>query len=442
MTTVLPGPPLPGHWVDPVEGDARPPASADIVVIGAGIAGASAAYTLAKAGHSVALLEKGVVAGEQSSRNWGWCRLMSRDEREIPLMQRAHALWDQWPAETGQDMGFRRNGLFYVTKDPKELAGWQAWADMARPYQAQVRIIDAAEARRLAPGTPQDWIGGVVSPQDGRAEPGLAAPAIARAARAAGASVVQNCAVRGLDTTGGRISGVFTEHGLVRTSAVILAGGAWSSMFLRRHGIDLPQSSVHSTVFATTPAKQVVDGGFYSADLCLTPLPDGGYIVAAKARTRIEITPAAIRYARRFGRSLLANRKVVELRMGRSFFEGPDTIHRTWRFDRPTVFERIRVLNAKPNTALVEPALRDIIAACPELAGIQAARLWAGWIDLTPDVVPVIDRLDALPGLTVATGLSGHGFGIGPAIGELAAHLATGTTPLVDPTPFRLARFD
>ena len=432
---------LPGHWVDPVEGDARPPASADVVVIGAGIAGTAAAYTLAKAGHSVALLEKGVVAGEQSSRNWGWCRLMSRDEREIPLMQRAHALWDQWPGETGQEMGFRRNGLLYVTKDPKELAGWEAWAEMARPYQAPVRIIGAEEARRLAPGAPQDWIGGVVSPQDGRAEPGLAAPAIARAARALGASVVQNCAVRGLDTTGGRISGVFTEHGLVKTNAVILAGGAWSSMFLRRHGIDLPQSSVHSTVFATTPAPQVVEGGFYSADLCLTPLLDGGYIVAAKARTRIEITPAAIRYAARFGRSLLANRKVVELRMGRSFFEGPDTIHRKWRFDRETVFERIRVLNAKPNLALVEPALRDIVAACPELEGIQAARVWAGWIDLTPDVVPVIETLAALPGLTVATGLSGHGFGIGPAIGELAAQLATGATPLVDPGAFRLARF-
>ena len=432
---------LPGHWVDPVEGDAQPPASADVVVIGAGIAGVAAAYTLAKAGHSVALLEKGVVAGEQSSRNWGWCRLMSRDEREIPLMQRAHALWDQWPAETGQEMGFRRNGLLYVTKDPKELAGWEAWAEMARPYQAPVRMIGAEEARRLAPGAPQDWIGGVVSPQDGRAEPGLAAPAIARAARALGASVVQNCAVRGLDTTGGRISGVFTEHGLVKTNAVILAGGAWSSMFLRRHGIDLPQSSVHSTVFATTPAPQVVQGGFYSADLCLTPLLDGGYIVAAKARTRIEITPAAIRYAARFGRSLLANRKVVELRMGRSFFEGPDTIHRKWRFDRETVFERIRVLNAKPNLALVEPALRDIVAACPELEGIQAARVWAGWIDLTPDVVPVIDALAVLPGLTVATGLSGHGFGIGPAIGELAAQMATGVTPLVDPSAFRLARF-
>jgi glycine/D-amino acid oxidase-like deaminating enzyme len=435
---------LPGHWVDPVEGDARPPAQADVVIIGGGIAGVSAAYTLAKSGQSVALLEKGIVGGEQSSRNWGWCRLMSRDEREIPLMQRAHALWDQWPAETGADMGFRRNGLVYLTRSEKELAGWQAWLDMARPYQVPVRIIDADEARRIAPGTPQDWIGGVVSPQDGRAEPGLAAPAIARGARAAGAAVVQNCAVRGLDTTGGRISGVFTEHGLVRTGTVILAGGAWSSMFLRRHGIALPQASVHSTVFATTPAPQVTPGGggFYSEDYCLTPLLDGGYIVAAKARTRLEVTPAGIRYARQFWKSLLANRKLVDLRFGRSFVEGPDTLHGKWRFDRETVFERIRVLDATPNAAIVEPALREIVAACPALAGIQAARLWAGWIDLTPDVVPVIDHVAAIPGLVVATGLSGHGFGIGPAIGELAGHIATAATPRVDPAPFRLARFD
>lgn len=434
---------LPGHWVDPVEGDSRPPAQVDVVVIGAGIAGVSAAYTLAKAGHSVALLEKGVVGGEQSSRNWGWCRLMSRDEREIPLMQRAHALWDQWPAEIGSDMGFRRNGLVYVTRSEKELAGWQGWLEMARPYQVPVRLIDAEEAQRIAPGTPQPWIGGVVSPQDGRAEPGLAAPAIARAARAAGAILVQNCAVRGLDTTGGRISGVHTEHGLVRAGTVILAGGAWSSMFLRRHGVVLPQASVHSTVFATTPAPQVTPGtgGFYSEDYCLTPLLDGGYIVAAKARTRLEVTPAGIRFARQFWKSLLANRNLVDLRVGRSFVEGPDTLHRKWRFDRETVFERIRILNAAPNTAIVEPALREIVTACPELEGIQAARLWAGWIDLTPDVVPVIDRIAAIPGLVVATGLSGHGFGIGPAIGELVAQMALGVTPHVDPAPFRLARF-
>ena len=427
--------------LDLVDGDEHLPEAADVVVIGAGIIGVSAAYHLAKAGHSVALLEKGVVAGEQSSRNWGWCRTFNRDEREIPLMRHSQALWDSLPAEIGADMGFRRNGLVYVTKDPKQLAAWRAWLDMAQPYQMGARMIDAAEAKSLTPGNEQDWIGGVVSPRDGRAEPAMAAPALARAARALRVTLHQNCAARGLDTQGGRIAGVFTEKGRIRTQAVVLSGGAWASMFLRRHGIRMPQSSVHSTIFATTPGRQVSPGPLNTPDFILTPLLDGGYLVAAKARGRLELTPAGIRYARDFLPALRKNWKMVELRFGRSFFEGPDALHGAWSFDRPTVFERMRVLEARPKAGIVEPALREIVAAYPELAGIQAARLWAGWIDSTPDEVPVISTVAALPGLVVAAGFSGHGFGIGPGAGRLAADLASGAPPIVDPAPFRLDRF-
>lgn len=433
----MPGPRL----LETVESDATLPEAVDLVVIGAGMIGVAAAYAAAKAGRSVALLEKGVVAGEQSSRNWGWCRVLNRDEREIPLMQHSMGLWDSLPAEIGADMGFRRAGLTYVTKDPAQLAGWEAWLDMARPYQPTARLIDAAEAKRLTPGNEQDWIGGVVSPHDGRAEPAMAAPALARAARARGVSLHQHCAVRGLDTTGGRISGVFTEKGRIRCQAVVLAGGAWASMFLRRHGIDMPQSSVHSTVFATTPAKQVSPGPLLTPDFILTPLLDGGYLVAAKARGRLELTPAGIRYARHFLPSLRANWKLVELRLGRSFFEGPDAWHGRWSFEAPTVFERIRVLDPAPKMSIIEPSLREIVAAYPELAGIQAARIWAGWIDSTPDAVPVISAVPALPGLVVAAGFSGHGFGIGPGAGRLAADLATAAPCIVDPAPFALSRF-
>lgn len=433
---------MPGtRLLETVESDATLPEAVDLVVIGAGMIGVAAAYAAAKAGHSVALLEKGVVAGEQSSRNWGWCRVLNRDEREIPLMQHSMGLWDSLPAEIGADMGFRRAGLTYVTKDPAQLAGWQAWLDMARPYQPTARLIDAAEAKRLTPGNEQDWIGGVVSPNDGRAEPAMATPALARAARARGVTLHQHCAVRGLDTTGGRISGVFTEKGRIRCQAVVLAGGAWASMFLRRHGIDMPQSSVHSTVFATTPAKQVSTGPLLTPDFILTPLLDGGYLVAAKARGRLELTPAGIRYARHFLPSLRANWKLVELRLGRSFFEGPDAWHGRWSFEAPTVFERIRVLDPAPKMSIIEPSLREIVAAYPELAGIQAARIWAGWIDSTPDAVPVISPVPALPGLVVAAGFSGHGFGIGPGAGRLAADLATAAPCIVDPAPFALSRF-
>ncbi len=427
--------------LDLIDSDATLPEAADVVVVGAGIIGVSTAWHLAKAGHSVALLEKGVVAGEQSSRNWGWCRTMNRDEREIPLMMHSQHLWDTLPNEIGADMGFRRNGLVYVTKDPKQLADWKAWLDMAQPYQMGARMIDATEAKARTPGNEQDWIGGVVSPRDGRGEPAMAAPALAKAARARGVTLHQGTAVRGLDTTGGRISGVFTERGRIRTQAVVLSAGAWASMFLRRHGIDMPQSSVHSTIFATTPAKQISPGPLYTPDFILTPLLDGGYLVAANARGRIELTPAGIRYARQFLPSLRKNWKLVQLRFGRSFFQGPDALHGKWSFDQPTVFEKMRVLEAKPRGEIVQPAIDAIVAAYPELAGIKPARLWAGWIDSTPDAVPVISKVDALPGLVVAAGFSGHGFGIGLGAGRLAADLAGDAPPVVDPRAFALSRF-
>ena len=116
-------------------------------MIGGGIIGVSAAYFLAKKGRSVALVEKGRIAAEQSSRNWGWCRTQNRDERELPLQLVSMELWDSLPATIGADMGFRRNGLIYATKSEEELATWSAWIDMARTYQVRNRVLSAAETK-------------------------------------------------------------------------------------------------------------------------------------------------------------------------------------------------------------------------------------------------------------------------------------------------------
>ena len=147
--------------VDRVAGDTELPARMDVVVIGGGVAGVATAYALAKKGRSVALVEKGRVAGEQSCRNWGWVRLQNRDRRELPLMQHSMDLWSGLDAEIGADLGFRRTGLIYVTKDPKELATWDAWVSMAQSYQVRTRMLSAEEARAMVPNG-QAWIGGVL----------------------------------------------------------------------------------------------------------------------------------------------------------------------------------------------------------------------------------------------------------------------------------------
>ncbi|WP_292477146.1 FAD-binding oxidoreductase, partial [Mesorhizobium sp.] len=108
------------------------PQSADAVVIGGGIVGVFAAYYLARRGLKVALVEKGRIGAEQSSRNWGWCRQQNRDARELPMATRSLDLWERFAAESGQDTGFRRCGLLYLSNDEAELAGWARWRDFAR----------------------------------------------------------------------------------------------------------------------------------------------------------------------------------------------------------------------------------------------------------------------------------------------------------------------
>ena len=128
-------------------------------------------------------------------------------------MQASMRLWDSLGQEIVTDLGFRRSGLIYVTRSPQELAGWEAWIAMARDYQVMSHVLGPEEARAMTPGNEQDWIGGVHAPTDGRAEPGMAAPALAEAARRLGVAVLQGCAVRGMETQAGRVCAVVTERG-------------------------------------------------------------------------------------------------------------------------------------------------------------------------------------------------------------------------------------
>ena len=426
--------------VTAVTSDPKLPEEADAVVIGGGIIGAAATYYLAKRGHSVALLEKGRIAAEQSSRNWGWCRQQNRDERELPLVIRSLELWGGLDREIGADLGFRRAGLVYVTRDPAELAKWESWLTMAQQYQVHSRMLSADEARARTPGRQGDWIGGIESPTDGKAEPSMAGPALAAGARALGATVHQGCAARSLETQAGQVSAVITEKGTIRTARVLCAGGAWSSMLCRHLGIDLPQAGVRSTAFATTEAPEVTPGGLSTPEFTMRRRVDGGYTVAIRGRGTLEITPQGLRYARTFLPLFQARRADgVSLRLGRSFIEGPEAFAR-WSPDQVSPFERIRVLDPAPDPGVVQVGMKALRTAYPAMAGVQPARAWAGWIDHMPDAIPTISAIDKLPGFYLATGFSGHGFGIGPAAGLLAADLVCGDAPTVDPSPFRYAR--
>ncbi|BEP46038.1 NAD(P)/FAD-dependent oxidoreductase [Variovorax sp. V15] len=424
-----------------VRSDDKLPEQADAVIIGGGIVGVSTAYFLAQRGLSVVILEKGYIGGEQSSRNWGWCRQQNRDARELPLSGLSMRLWDEMARDIGRDLGFQRCGLYYASDDPKQLATWEAWgAQHGRPFGVRTRMLDAKEAESVMRGSStRKWLGGVHSMDDGTADPALAAPGIAEGARAFGATIHQDCAARGLDISNGAISGVFTEKGLVRTGAVVCAGGAWASGFCRRHGISFPQASVRASVLRTPPIEGLAPA-LATPECTLTRRPDGGYIVAISGKGTLELTPQGLRYARDFMPMFVKRLKAVEIGVGSSFFRGPEALNR-WEFDEKSPFEQIRVLDPVPDQKAINYLLDSFKRLYPALPGITVSQAWGAYIDSTPDAVPVISPVDRIQGFVLAAGFSGHGFGLGPGAGQLAASMVTGDAPPVDPTPFRYSRF-
>lgn len=426
--------------LDTVPSSETLPAAAEVVIIGGGIIGTSAALSLAERRISVVLCEKGRIGAEQSGRNWGWCRKQGRDPRELPLMLESMRQWGRLAKRVGADIGFRETGILYLASTASELASYEAWLGRAQPFQLDSKLIGPAEVANLLPGGTRTWLGALYTRTDGRAEPQKAAPAIARAAAAAGARLLTGCAVRGLEMQAGRVAGVITERGSIRCSAVVLAGGAWSRLFCGSIGLSLPQLTVRASVMRTAPLEGGPEGAAEGPDFAFRKRLDGGYTIAHPSRNLHSIVPDSFRLFRRFLPRFLEERRGTQLGLNRRFLE-EGLRPRRWALDAQSPFEHCRILDPQPAMKDLDRALRNLTFAWPVFEKAIAVDRWAGMIDVMPDGIPVISPIPELPGLTVATGFTGHGFGIGPAAGRLAADLATGAPPIVDAEPFHWSRF-
>ena len=426
--------------VDPVASDSEVPARTGVVVIGGGIIGTSTALFLARKGIPVVLCEKGHIAGEQSSRNWGWCRKMGRDPREIPLAIEALRLWPEMNALTEAETGFRQCGIVYLCKTQEDVAKREAWLEEARPYQLDTRMLSRDEVSEVLPGLTGDWQGGLYTASDGRGEPQKAAPAIAAAAQRLGTVVLQQCAVRGVETQAGRVAAVVTEKGRIACDSVVLAGGVWSRLFCGSLDLRLPQLKVLSSVMRTEPLNAGLETSCSGFGFGVRKRLDGGYNVASWNGNVADIVPDSFRLFADFLPSLRLQWSNLRLRIGGRFLEEWQ-VPRHWSLDAPSPFERVRTLDPEPYQPILDQARQHVTAAFPAFRDMKVAESWGGMIDVTPDGVPVISAVDTLPGFFIATGFTGHGFGIGPGAGRLMAELVAGEAPVVDPTPFRYSRF-
>lgn len=431
---------MPGPYVVPVHGDAEVPAEVDVVVIGGGIIGSSTALELAERGLRVAVCEKGGIGQEQSSRNWGWVRITRRDPREVPLMAEALRIWKRLDERTGRDTGYRRSGIIFTCSDDKQYAEHERWNRNLEGYQLDSRMLSGRELSEMFPNSTLKLKGALYNADDGRAEPQKATPAIAEAARDKGAHVLTECAVRGIETSGGAVSGVVTERGPIRCKAVVLAGGAWSNLFAGNMGIDFPQLKVMNSVLRTKPLEGGPEQAIWHEDFSIRKRQDGGYTIASGHENVVHIVPKSFRYAKAFMPALRAEWRSLIFRLGFRFLDEA-RIPSRWSLDEPSPFEYNRVLDPVPSKRLSDRALAAARRAFPVLERAEIAQRWAGYIDVTPDAVPVISPIDEVPGFYLASGFSGHGFGIGPAAGRLMADLVTNSTPIVNPKDFRFNRF-
>ncbi|PYE81408.1 NAD(P)/FAD-dependent oxidoreductase [Pseudoroseicyclus aestuarii] len=424
--------------LEPVEDAGALPPRADVVVIGGGIIGCVAAWELAQRGLSVVLCEKGRIGAEQSSRNWGFVRQMGRDAAEMPLAIESLRIW-RGLAEQGIETGFREAGTAWLARTEAEAAGYDKAEALARAHDLPVRVLRGSEVSEVLPGAAPGFARGLWLPSDGRAEPALAAPAFARAAQRQGAVIVQTCAVRGVETAAGRLSAVVTERGVIACEAAVLAGGAWSRLFLRNAAIRFPQLKLLATVARIETAAQLGAASVAAGPVALRPRLDGGYSLARRAWNVVPLVPDSFAFFRDFAPMLGREWRDLKLRVnGASWQEA--RMPRSWALDAASPFERMRVLDPAPHQPYLRAALKELARAVPAAADARITHGWAGVIDATPDGVPAIGPLAGLPGMTLASGFSGHGFGIGPGAGRLAADLVTGAAPLVDPAPFAPAR--
>ena len=364
---------------------------ADVAIVGGGIVGSSAALFLRRLGLSVVLLERGLCGAAASGVNYGGVRINGRAPVQLPLALRSRALWEQLPALVGTDGEYQRSGHLKLARSEADLASLQAYADRVRGLGVplELEMLSGSTFRRRYPWLGPRAIGACWSPGDGHANPRLVSPAFARAARAAGARVIEHCEVRQC-THDGRAFLLADGQGLeVRAPWLLNCAGAWALPLAHRFGDDAPMTSIHPGMAVTEPVPLFMD---------ISIGVEGGGI-----------------YGRQTGRGNCV--------LGGSRGSASDPLH------------------AQPRATAMGELCQRIAELFPPLAHAQILRFWSGVEGALPDHQPVIGPGTRHPQLLHAFGFCGAGFQTGPAVGEALAHWVAHGRPTVPLDAFAINRF-
>lgn len=409
------------------------PQRCDAVVVGGGVLGLSSAHELARRGLSVVLVESGRVGGRQSGRNLGFVRQQGRAPAELPMMMAANQRWQGLSHELGADVEWRMGGNLRLTNDPELASRYERWAADAASLGLDSRVVSNAEVESILPGVNEKWLLGIFTASDGHADPIATCRAYMRALRERGVQVCEGVPVQQITFAGGSVTGVTTPIGELKAHVVVLAAGSGSARLARGAAVEIPQQLVSQTVILTEPVPAVTRAAAWTGELFIRQDARGCLRLAAATRNEIVLDLAGIRHAGRFLSNYLSNRSRLRVPLD------PASLARALL--RPVQATWGGVSSPRPRFDDVRFCLERAQRYFPGLGGLPLRRAWSGEIEVTPDALPVIDGGGGPSGLVIATGMSGHGFGLGPIVGKVVADTVDGAETGFDLRPFRFARF-
>lgn len=368
------------------------PQQAEVVVVGGGAIGSSAAFHLAEAGVNVLLLEKAELASGSTSRAAGGIRAQFSDPLNIALGAHSLEAFVRFGERPGAEIDLKQVGYLFLLDRDEDVRAFERSVEVQNEHGVPSRFVTLEEAQRLSPLAGLEGVlAATYSPLDGHASPEAVVQGYAAGARRHGATVVTSCAVIGIDVEDGEIRAVETERGTVETATVVCAAGAWSPEVARLVGIELPIEPVLREI------------GFTSAD------PD----LPEHMPLTVDFTSGL--YFHREGPGLLFG---MADRMQAPGFDVPSD---------PSWLEQV--------TAVAERRL-------PRLLEMGMAGGWKGYYEVTPDHNALIGEASEVTRFIYAAGFSGHGFLQAPAAGEIVRDLVLGTEPFVDVSPLSGERFE
>jgi glycine/D-amino acid oxidase-like deaminating enzyme len=417
--------------------EAQIPASADVVVIGGGIVGCATAYYLAKRGVSVVVLERGGIADEQSSRAWGFVRQQGRHDSEVPMAAEASRVWLELAGELQADLEYVRRGILVIAETPEDMARIEDGARVAVRHGLNTRLLTAGELAAMLPELKGPWKSAIYTEGDGHAEPRKVTEAFARAGERRGAKFLTGTTAMGIELTNGRVSAVATRKRTIRAGAVLCAAGIGTPAILGSLGISLPLQVIRTFVGETNATKPFTPMAGWGPYVSFRPTQRNTFTIGTGYRdtgTEYDITPSSFRHMKYFLPTYRENWRYVRPRLGREFFTDLTQTLRGRIAEKPEPEPPI-------TQARMDFVERHFYQLFPHLTGLGLRRRWTGRIDMTPDLLPIMDRFERPAGLHIGAGFSGHGFALGPVTGRLLSELIADGRPSLDLRPFRSSRF-